>query len=197
MKFEYPVLIVLAAVGMMTMVSARRPDRALHGAGAAVPGALRRGRLPARQPALDRGGAEVLRARGAVLGPAALRREPDLRLRRHHRASPGSPRRSAAAPLPLGLVVRAGVPLRRHRLQGLGGAVPHVDARRLRGLADAGDGLLRRRRPRWRRRRCSRGCCSTPSAARSTTGSRSWRSCRWPRCSSARSRRSGSATSSG
>ena len=33
---------------------------------------------------------------------------------------------------------------RRHRLQDLGRAVPHVDAGRLRGLADAGDGLLRR-----------------------------------------------------
>ena len=30
---------------------------------------------------------------------------------------------------------------RRARLQGLGGAVPHVDARRLRGRADAGDGV--------------------------------------------------------
>ena len=46
--------------------------------------------------ALDRGGAEVLRARGAVLGAAALRGEPDLRLCRDHgvrRASPTIDRR--------------------------------------------------------------------------------------------------------
>ena len=67
---------------------------ALHRARAAVAGALRRRGVPARQPALDRGGAEVFRARGAVLGAAALRREPHLRLFRHHRRSPGSPRRS-------------------------------------------------------------------------------------------------------
>ncbi len=42
-----------------------------------------------------------------------------------------------------GAGLRAGLPLRRDRLQGVGGAVPHVDARRLRGVADAGDRLLR------------------------------------------------------
>ena len=39
---------------------------------------------------------------------------------------------------------RPGVRGRRPRLQGVGRAVPHVDARRLRGLADAGDGAVRR-----------------------------------------------------
>ena len=123
------------------MVSAQRPDRALHRARAAVAGALRRRRLPPRQPALDRGGAEVFRARGAVLGAAALRREPHLRLFRHHRIRRhrrGDRAGAAAARADL----RAGVPRRRHRLQGVGRAVPHVDARRLRGLADAGDRLL-------------------------------------------------------
>ena len=89
---------------MMTMVSARRPDRALHGARAAVAVALRRRRLPPRQRALDRGGAQVLRARGAVVGAAALRREPDLRLSPGRRPSPASPRSIGAGPLPLGLV---------------------------------------------------------------------------------------------
>ena len=41
--------------------------------------------------------------------------------------------------------LRPGVPAGRPRLQDLGRAVPHVDARRLRGRADAGHGLLRRR----------------------------------------------------
>ena len=39
LRFEYPLLIALAAVGMMMMVSAG--DRALHGAGAAIAGAIR------------------------------------------------------------------------------------------------------------------------------------------------------------
>ena len=42
-------------------------------------------------------------------------------------------------PLPLGCPGRAGVRRRRPRLQDGGGAVPHVDARRLRGRAVAGD----------------------------------------------------------
>ena len=84
MKFEYPVLIVLSVVGMMTMVSARDlivlyMGLELQSLSLYVVAAFRRD-----SPALDRGGAEVLRARGAVLGAAALRGEPDLRLRRHH-----------------------------------------------------------------------------------------------------------------
>ena len=67
------------------------PDRALPRARAAEPGALRRRGVPARQRALDRGGAEVLRARVAVVGAAALRREPDLRLSPARRASRASP----------------------------------------------------------------------------------------------------------
>ena len=41
--------------------------------------------------------------------------------------------------------LRPRVPVRRLLLQGFGGAVPHVDAGRLRGRADAGDRVLRRR----------------------------------------------------
>ena len=68
--------------------------------------------------------------------------------------------------------VRAGVPRRRHGLQGLGRAVPHVDARRLRGLADAGDAVLRHG-AQGRGAVMFAACSSTPSAARSRTGSRS------------------------
>ena len=66
MKFEYPVLIVLSAVGMMIMVSARDlivlyMGLELQSLALYVVAAFRRD-----SPALDRGGAEVLRARGAV-----------------------------------------------------------------------------------------------------------------------------------
>ena len=93
--------------------------------------------------------------------------------------------------------LRPGLPDRRPRLQGLGGAVPHVDARRLRGRADAGDRVLRRRaqgggdgavRPRHGRARSRRS---------RATGSRSSPSSPSPRWCSAPSRRSASATSSG
>ena len=63
MKFEYPVLIVLSVVGMMTMVSARDlivlyMGLELQSLALYVVAAFRRDSL-----ALDRGGAEVLRAR--------------------------------------------------------------------------------------------------------------------------------------
>jgi NADH-quinone oxidoreductase subunit N len=44
-----------------------------------------------------------------------------------------------------GRAVRPGLPDLRPGLQGLGRALPHVDAGRLRGRADPGGGLLRRR----------------------------------------------------
>ena len=47
--------------------------------------------------ALGRGGAEVFRARRARLGPAALRRVADLRLRRHHQFRPPRRRPSPSA----------------------------------------------------------------------------------------------------
>ena len=61
----------------------QRPHLALYRSRAAEPGALRRRRVPPRFGALDRGGAQVLRPRRAVLGHAALRRFAGLRLCRH------------------------------------------------------------------------------------------------------------------
>ena len=98
----------------------------------------------ARYAEVDRGGAEVLRPGRAQLRHAALRRIAGLRLRRNHRfRPPGRGLRGRRADV-------AG-PDRRHRLrlggpglQDLGRAVPHVDAGRLRGRADAGHRLLRR-----------------------------------------------------
>jgi hypothetical protein len=127
-RFEFPVLMLFATLGMMVVISAndlfRRRDftarRALWGR-----------RLPARFPALDGGGAEVFRPRLAVLGHAALRRLDDLWLRRHH----GLPRPGGGADRFRGRARRAHHRPRlragRPRLQGLGGALPYVDAGRL------------------------------------------------------------------
>ncbi len=118
----------------------RRPDLALSRPRADVARALCRGGLEPRQRQVDRSRPEVLRARRAVLGHAALRLLAGLRLHRHgqlHR------HRGGRDGLEYRPGVRPGLPARRPLLQGLGGAVPHVDARRLRGRADAGHRLLR------------------------------------------------------
>ena len=93
--------------------------------------------------------------------------------------------------------LRAGVPVRRLLLQGLGGAVPHVDARRLRGRADADHRLLRRRAESRRHRDVRARRHRRVSRASCRSGSRSWCSSPSPRWRSAPSRRSASATSSG
>ena len=106
----------------------RRPDHALSRARADVAGALRgRGEQP-RQRQIDRSRPEVFRAGRAVVGHAAVRRLADLRLHRHrqlrrHRGGREDRQHRHR--------VRPGVPARRALLQGFGGAVPHVDARRL------------------------------------------------------------------
>ena len=66
----------------------------------------------------------------------------------------------AAADGAASVCLRAGVPVRRLLLQGLRGAVPHVDARRLRGRADAGHRFLCRRARRSPASPCS---CARPS----------------------------------
>ena len=103
----------------------------------------------------------------------------------------------AANPGSIGLIFGPGVPVRRLLLQGLGGAVPHVDARRLRRRADADHRVLRRR-PQGRRHRHVRAHHRSwrfPASCRN--GSRSWCSSPSPRWRSAPSRPSASATSSG
>ena len=119
-----------------------RPDRALSRPRADEPRALRGRGVEPRQRPLDRGGPEVFRARRAVVRHAALRLLADLRLHRHrlvrrHRQGRRAGRHRAH--------LRPRVPVRGLLLQGLRGAVPHVDARRLRGRADAGHRVLRRR----------------------------------------------------
>ena len=144
MKFEYPVLIVLSVVGMMTMVSAQDLivlylGLELQSLALYVVAAFRRDSLRSTEAglkyfvlgALSSGlllyGASLTYGFAGTTGFAGIAA-----------AVRGGASRGGAG-------LRAGVPLRRDRLQGVGGAVPHVDARRLRGVADAGDGLLRHR----------------------------------------------------
>ena len=145
-KFEYPVLVLLATAGMMMMISAndlialylglelqslalyvvaaiRRDDVRSSEAGLKyfVLGALSSGMLLYGASLIYGFTGSTSFAAIAAAAKAGGRRpehRPDLRPR-----------------LPAG----------RPRLQDLGRAVPHVDARRLRGRADAGHGLLRRR----------------------------------------------------
>ena len=77
-------------------------------------------------------------------------------------SSTALPRPSRATGRSIGLAVRPGVRARGPRLQDQRRAVPHVDARRLRGRADAGDGFLRLG-AQGRRGRCSASAsASTP-----------------------------------
>ena len=103
--------------------------------------------LDTHRETLARGRAQVPDRRRLRLGDPPLRL--GARLRRDRRARllrrsqrRGDARRRAAARRPRDADRRA-------RLQGLGGAVPHVDARRLRGRAHLGDGAS------WPRRRRS------------------------------------------
>ncbi len=149
-----------------------RPDHALSRARAAEPRGLRAGLDPARFGARHRGGPEVFRPRRARLRHAALRRLADLRLHRHGELPRDRPRdglgRGADRPR-----LRHDVPARGPRLQDLGRAVPHVDAGRLRGRADAGHGVLLGRARRSPPSRCSCASSSRASRRSSSSGSRS------------------------
>ena len=154
-----------------------RPDRALCGARAAEPLALHRRRVPPRLGALDRGGAQVFRAGRNLLRPSALRLLHGLRLHRrdrirgdrrsadHHRAGQrgGRDRRPDRA-----RVHRRGI-----GLQGLGGALPHVDAGCLRGRADSGHRILRRSAQGRRHGAAAQGLSSAPSTSSPASGTRS------------------------
>ena len=138
MKFEYPVLALLATAGMGMMISANDLislylGLELQSLALYVMAAIRRDDQRSSEAGLKY---FVLGA--LVVRHAALRRLADLRLHRLHQL-----RRNCRRGRPAGRGRehrphhRPGVPAGRHRLQGLGRAVPHVDARRLRGRAHA------------------------------------------------------------
>ena len=82
-RFEYAILILLSTTGMLMLISAADLIALYLGLELMSLVALRGGGDRPRQRALDRGGAEILRARRAVLRHAALRRLAGLRLHRH------------------------------------------------------------------------------------------------------------------
>ena len=108
---------------------------------------LRAGRAPPPPLRFPGGGVQVLRARRPVVGRVPLRHRPGLRghrLDRPRRDRRGQGRQPGR-PEPAGELVdgpgRDGHDPRRLRLQGVGRPVPHVDPRRLPGLAVAGGRL--------------------------------------------------------
>ena len=106
-------------------------------------------------------------------------------------------RRSARDGVSTRRAVRNRLRPRRDRLQGLGGAVPHVDSRRLRRRADPGHRLLRLGAQGRGDGAARPGRGRGDGAGHRSNGARSSSSWRWPRPSSAGSPRSASATSSG
>ena len=144
-RFEYPILILYATVGMMMMVSANDLislyiGLELQSLCLYVVAAFRRDTLRSSEAGLKY---FVLGALSS--GHAALRRLDDLRLLGHHalRRAGRYVRRDGRARLHRPHH-RHRLRLGRARLQARGRPLPHVDARRLRGCAHAGHGLLRR-----------------------------------------------------
>ncbi len=143
-RFEYPVLIMLATLGMMLMVSANNMitlylGLELQSLAAYVLAAINRDNLRSTEAGLKYFVLGALSSGMLLYG---------ISLVYGYTGNTGFPAIAAA----LGHGERAARPRLRPGLraggaglQDLGRALPHVDARRLRGLADAGHRLLRRR----------------------------------------------------
>ena len=135
---EYYALLAAAGGGMAFFVSRREPDDAVPRARVVLDLALHPGRARHAPQGVARGGAEVPDRRKLRLGDPAVRLGADLR--RHRRARlQRDPHRDGRRRLALRR--GDGDDHRRARVQGVCRAVPHVDARRLRGRAHAGDRL--------------------------------------------------------
>ena len=161
--FEYPVLVLLATLGMMMMISANDLialylGLELQSLALYVVAAFNRD-----IGALDRGRAEIFRPRRAVLGHAALRRVADLRLHRHTRLRRRSPRRWPAASASsawssASCSCSPASPSRSRRCRSTCGRPTSTRARRRRSPPSSP------RRPRSRRWRCSSASSSAPFA---------------------------------
>ena len=102
LKFEFPVLVLLATTGMMMMISANDLIALYVGLELQSLALYVVATFQPRLRALGRGRAQILRPRRAVLGHAALRRVAGLRLHRldrlrHHRRGGAAVRRQSRA----------------------------------------------------------------------------------------------------
>ena len=127
-RFEYPVLILLATVGMMMMISANDLialyiGLELQSLALYVVAAIHRDNVRSSEAGLKYFVLGALSSGMLLYGASLIYGFTGTRLRRHRRAVTARRRHRAD--------LRPRLPDRRPRLQGLGGAVPHVDARRL------------------------------------------------------------------
>ena len=133
---EYYFLILCATLGHDDHGRRHRPDHQLHRPRDDGGLVLHPRRVHQAEPAVERGGGEVLPARRLLARHPALRDVAPLRAVRldEHAGDGGGVRGPGAQPA----AGARGDPRRqRHGLQDRGGAVPHVGAGRLRGRADA------------------------------------------------------------
>jgi NADH-quinone oxidoreductase subunit N len=77
-RFEYPVLMTCAGIGMMLMVSANNLLALIYGAGAAIAEPLCAGGFPARFAAIGGSGREIFLSRRAVFRDDPVRHFADL-----------------------------------------------------------------------------------------------------------------------
>ena len=142
-RFEYPLLILLAAIGMMVMISANDLIALYLGLELQSLAAYVIAVLPSRQCRARReAGLKYCRAGCARLRHAALPAPRWSTVSPERFPSPRSRPVVAEGPNP-GVIFGSRLHRRRHCLQGLSRAVPYVDAGCLSGRADAGHRLLR------------------------------------------------------
>ena len=162
---EYYALLAAAGGGMAFFVSRREPDDAVPRARVVLDRALHPRRARHAPEGVARGGAEVPRssAASARRSCCSARRSPTA-----PRASSASTRSATATGRRrLALRRRDGDDHRRARVQGVGRPVPHVDAGRLRGRADARDRVhVGRDEGRGARRHAARARDGVPRAGR-------------------------------
>ena len=156
-----------------------RHAAAVHRARAGVRSRVPHGGVPQERSQVERGRPEVLPDRRPVHRRDALRHEPDLRA--HGRDAAG---RDRAGPVEHRRregdagVLRDPVRGHRVRVQGLGGAVPVLGARHVRGRAGPGGGVPGGRVQRGRVRRAAAADVRGRSSTSTRSGRRSSPSCR-------------------
>ena len=142
-RFEYPVLILLATTGMLMLISANDlialyMGLELQSLALYVVAAFDRDNARSSEAGLKYfvlgalSSGMLLYGASLIYGTAGSTNFDTIAAERHRRERRPRPH------------LRYRIPHRRPCVQGVGGALPYVDARRIRRLADAGHGVLRR-----------------------------------------------------